>query len=63
MVLALKSIALSLATEVMWSIMASFMLYVVDKYAWDFYMEMLKATVLDIMTECERLSCVSLTGL
>ncbi len=25
--------------EVMWSIMASFMLYVVDKYAWDFYME------------------------
>ena len=23
----------------MWSIMASFMLYVVDKYAWDFYIE------------------------
>ena len=66
MVLALKSIALSSATEVMWSIMASFMLYVVDKYARDFYMEMLIPqghSVPDIMTECERLSCVSLTGL
>ena len=31
--------ALSSTPEVMWSIMASFMLYVVDKYAWDFYME------------------------
>ncbi len=31
--------ALSSAPEVMWSIMASFMLYVVDKYARDFYME------------------------
>ena len=35
----LSLFALSLAPEVMWSIMASFMLYVVDKYAWDFYME------------------------
>ncbi len=26
--------------EVMWSIMASFMLYVVDKYVRDFYMEL-----------------------
>ncbi len=31
--------ALSSTPEVMWSIMASFMLYVVDKFAWDFYME------------------------
>ncbi len=32
-----KSIfALSSTPEVMWLIMASFMLYVVDKYAWDF---------------------------
>ena len=32
--------ALSSTPEVMWSIMASFMLHVVDKYAWDyFYME------------------------
>ncbi len=32
--------ALSSAPEVTWSIMASFMLFVIlDKYAWDFYME------------------------
>ena len=31
--------ALSSTPEFMWSIMASFMLYVVDKYAWDVYME------------------------
>ncbi len=35
----LKSICIQFDTEVVWSIMASFMLYVVDKYAWDFYME------------------------
>ena len=36
----IKVFALSLAPEVVWSIMASFMLYVVDKYARDFYMYM-----------------------
>ncbi len=35
----LSLFALNSTPEVMWSIMASFMLYVVDKYAWDFYME------------------------
>ncbi len=34
-----KSICVSSALEAMWSIMASFMLYVVDKYARDLYME------------------------
>ena len=32
-------VALSSALEVMWSIMALFMLFVVAKYARDFYME------------------------
>ncbi len=31
--------ALSWSLEVLWLIMASFRLYVVDKYAWDLYME------------------------
>ena len=35
----LKSVCIELTPEVMWSIMASCMLYVVDKYAWDFYMK------------------------
>ncbi len=33
---ALLFICIEFDPEVMWLIMASFMLYVVDKYAWDF---------------------------